>query len=142
MIYPKEKRNQAEMILKNLKDLSVSRSRSRLSWGIPVPGDSSQTVGNHVLVEGQGTLKEGFILIFVKKNFMILIYNFKFFFLVFILISKIFLQDSLFLKWIYDFLKLCNFFWKMTCFLFKLCRNFSWVMRFRTCIEFCNDLII
>lgn len=80
MIYPKEKRNQAEMILKNLHDLSVSRSRSRLSWGIPVPGDSSQTVGNHVLVEGQGTLKEGFILIFVKKNFMILIYNFKFFF--------------------------------------------------------------
>ncbi|XP_065925280.1 methionine--tRNA ligase, mitochondrial isoform X1 [Magallana gigas] len=44
VIYPKEKRNQAEMILKNLQDLSVSRSRSRLSWGIPVPGDSSQTI--------------------------------------------------------------------------------------------------
>lgn len=77
MIYPKEKRNQAEMILKNLKDLSVSRSRSRLSWGIPVPGDSSQTVGYHVLVEGQGTLKEGSVLIFVNKKFlMVLIYNF------------------------------------------------------------------
>ena len=25
-------------------DLSVSRSSSRLPWGIPVPGDSSQTV--------------------------------------------------------------------------------------------------
>lgn len=77
MIYPKEKRNQAEMILKSLKDLSVSRSRSRLSWGIPVPGDSSQTVGHHVLVEGQGTLKEGSVLIFVNKKFlMVLIYNF------------------------------------------------------------------
>lgn len=75
MIYPKEKRNQAEMILKNLQDLSVSRSRSRLSWGIPVPGDSSQKVGNHILVQGQGTLKEGSILIFVKKLFMVLIYT-------------------------------------------------------------------
>lgn len=78
MIYPKEKRNQAEMILKNLQDLSVSRIRSRLSWGIPVPGDSSQTVGNHILVQGQGTLKEGSILIFVKKLFMVLIYYFIF----------------------------------------------------------------
>jgi len=28
-----------------LEDLSVSRPSSRLSWGIPVPGDPSQTVG-------------------------------------------------------------------------------------------------
>ncbi|XP_071838638.1 methionine--tRNA ligase, mitochondrial-like [Apostichopus japonicus] len=27
-----------------LKDLSVSRQRSRLEWGIPVPGDDSQTI--------------------------------------------------------------------------------------------------
>ncbi|PVD19061.1 hypothetical protein C0Q70_21620 [Pomacea canaliculata] len=30
--------------VENLPDLSVSRQRQRLSWGIPVPGDSSQTI--------------------------------------------------------------------------------------------------
>ena len=30
--------------LANIPDLSVSRSRNRLQWGIPVPGDPSQTI--------------------------------------------------------------------------------------------------
>ena len=30
--------------LYDLRDLSVSRQRERLPWGIPVPGDDSQTV--------------------------------------------------------------------------------------------------
>ncbi|XP_048746249.2 methionine--tRNA ligase, mitochondrial-like isoform X2 [Ostrea edulis] len=44
VIYPREKRSQVDIALRNLQDLSVSRSRSRLSWGIPVPGDSTQTI--------------------------------------------------------------------------------------------------
>jgi methionyl-tRNA synthetase len=28
----------------DLQDLSVSRKRDRLDWGIPVPGDDTQTV--------------------------------------------------------------------------------------------------
>ncbi|XP_060551201.1 methionine--tRNA ligase, mitochondrial-like [Ruditapes philippinarum] len=34
----------AQHWLSNPQDLSVSRPSSRLSWGIPVPGDSSQTI--------------------------------------------------------------------------------------------------
>uniref|UniRef100_A0A0B6ZGL7 Methionine--tRNA ligase, mitochondrial n=1 Tax=Arion vulgaris TaxID=1028688 RepID=A0A0B6ZGL7_9EUPU len=30
--------------IQNLQDLSVTRDRNRLSWGIPVPGDDSQTI--------------------------------------------------------------------------------------------------
>ncbi|XP_061171717.1 methionine--tRNA ligase, mitochondrial-like [Saccostrea echinata] len=44
VVYPEEKRSQVDLALRNLQDLSVSRSSSRLSWGIPVPGDSSQTI--------------------------------------------------------------------------------------------------
>ena len=33
-----------------MSDLSVSRPRSRLRWGIPVPNDSSQTVRNHIIM--------------------------------------------------------------------------------------------
>ncbi|XP_062608990.1 methionine--tRNA ligase, mitochondrial-like [Saccostrea cucullata] len=44
VIYPEEKRSQVDLALRNLYDLSVSRSSSRLSWGIPVPEDSSQTI--------------------------------------------------------------------------------------------------
>lgn len=32
------------MWAETLSDLSVSRPSKRLSWGIPVPGDDSQTV--------------------------------------------------------------------------------------------------
>ena len=40
-----------------LPDLSVSRQRSRLQWGIPVPGDDSQTVrlglgSSHIALDG------------------------------------------------------------------------------------------
>ena len=33
-----------QYIAQGLPDLSVSRSRARIPWGIPVPGDDSQTV--------------------------------------------------------------------------------------------------
>ena len=33
-----------QFIAQGLPDLSVSRSRVRIPWGIPVPGDDSQTV--------------------------------------------------------------------------------------------------
>ena len=32
------------MLDDDLPDLSVSRPRSKLQWGLPVPGDASQTV--------------------------------------------------------------------------------------------------
>lgn len=44
-IYPKERENEILKLLdKGLEDISFSRPRSDLKWGIPVPGDSSQTV--------------------------------------------------------------------------------------------------
>lgn len=33
-----------EYLKEPLKDISVSRPSDRVSWGIPVPGDDSQTV--------------------------------------------------------------------------------------------------
>ena len=33
-----------QYISQGLPDLSVSRSRARIPWGIPVPGDDTQTV--------------------------------------------------------------------------------------------------
>ncbi|VDP54285.1 unnamed protein product, partial [Heligmosomoides polygyrus] len=44
VIYPKLYLPQALQFLEYDGDLSVSRSRSRLPWGIPVPGDDTQTV--------------------------------------------------------------------------------------------------
>ncbi|KAJ2385031.1 methionyl-tRNA synthetase [Coemansia sp. RSA 2603] len=44
-IYPEIRRNEVLGWLRSgLEDLSVSRPRSRLKWGIPVPGDSEHTV--------------------------------------------------------------------------------------------------
>lgn len=45
-IIPKNKYNEllTELKQEKLADLSVSRPSSRLSWGIPVPNDSSQTI--------------------------------------------------------------------------------------------------
>ncbi|PVU95425.1 hypothetical protein BB559_002728 [Furculomyces boomerangus] len=44
-ITPENRRNEVINWLKqDLQDLSVSRPRTRLSWGIPVPNDSSQTI--------------------------------------------------------------------------------------------------
>lgn len=37
-----------QCIAQGLPDLSVSRSRTRIPWGIPVPGDDSQTVCLHM----------------------------------------------------------------------------------------------
>jgi len=33
-----------QYISRGLPDISVSRSRARIPWGIPVPGDDTQTV--------------------------------------------------------------------------------------------------
>lgn len=38
-----------ELLDKKLTDLSVSRERSRLDWGIQVPGDETQTVSSAVV---------------------------------------------------------------------------------------------
>jgi len=35
-----------QYITQGLPDLSVSRPRTRIPWGIPVPGDDTQTVSN------------------------------------------------------------------------------------------------
>ena len=44
-VYPAVARNQVQSWIEdNLSDLSVSRPRSRLHWGIPVPDDDSHTV--------------------------------------------------------------------------------------------------
>ena len=45
MVYPQKFENVVHGWLRDgLHDLSVSRQRERLHWGLPVPGDSSQTV--------------------------------------------------------------------------------------------------
>ena len=44
MIQPPLFKSVLEPVLDNLGELSVSRSTDRLTWGIPVPGDPSQTV--------------------------------------------------------------------------------------------------
>ena len=44
-VYPPKFHNMVrQWVQDGLQDLSVSRQRDRLQWGIPVPGDSSQTV--------------------------------------------------------------------------------------------------
>lgn len=44
-IVPKQRRKDVlKAVSEDLQDLSVSRPTSRLSWGIPVPGDESQTI--------------------------------------------------------------------------------------------------
>lgn len=45
VVQPERFHNLLKLWLKeDLEDLSISRPRSRLSWGIPVPGDASQTI--------------------------------------------------------------------------------------------------
>ncbi|KAH3804912.1 hypothetical protein DPMN_133205 [Dreissena polymorpha] len=44
VIYPKNFETDVRCYVNDLCDLSVSRSHSRLTWGIQVPGDPSQTV--------------------------------------------------------------------------------------------------
>ncbi|XP_071798311.1 methionine--tRNA ligase, mitochondrial-like [Asterias amurensis] len=44
-VYPPKFNNMVrQWVQDGLQDLSVSRQRDRLQWGIPVPGDSSQTI--------------------------------------------------------------------------------------------------
>ena len=45
LIQPKKRSNEVlEFLNKGLEDISISREASRLSWGIPVPGDDTQTM--------------------------------------------------------------------------------------------------
>eukprot|EP00123_Amoebidium_parasiticum_P020496 comp5092_c0_seq1/m.1178 comp5092_c0_seq1/g.1178 ORF comp5092_c0_seq1/g.1178 comp5092_c0_seq1/m.1178 type:complete len:572 (-) comp5092_c0_seq1:333-2048(-) len=43
-VYPQLRTNQILSMLSELEDLSVSRLRARLQWGIPVPGNDAHTV--------------------------------------------------------------------------------------------------
>jgi len=43
-IYPRHRVKEVLNILNDMPDVSFSRSRQKLPWGIPVPGDSSQTI--------------------------------------------------------------------------------------------------
>jgi len=44
-IYPKSRHNEMKQILdQGLEDISVSRSKEKLSWGIPVPNDDDQVM--------------------------------------------------------------------------------------------------
>ena len=44
VIKPKMFEGTVRQMVDDLQDLSVSRKRDRLDWGIPVPGDDTQTV--------------------------------------------------------------------------------------------------
>ena len=43
-IIPEKRKKEALQILENLEDISISRDKSRLAWGVPVPGDDSQVM--------------------------------------------------------------------------------------------------
>ncbi|KAH9488994.1 Methionine--tRNA ligase, mitochondrial [Bulinus truncatus] len=43
-IFPQRFEPSVRHMLQNLPDLSLTRDRSRLAWGVPVPGDHSQTI--------------------------------------------------------------------------------------------------
>lgn len=44
-VYPKSKFNEAHQIIKGgLEDVSISRPKERLPWGVPVPGDDSHVM--------------------------------------------------------------------------------------------------
>lgn len=43
-IAPEKRKNEVLSMLKQAEDFSISRPRNRISWGIPVPGDDSQTI--------------------------------------------------------------------------------------------------
>lgn len=43
-IVPEERKNELLNILEEMEDVSFSRPSNKLPWGIPVPGDSSQTM--------------------------------------------------------------------------------------------------
>ncbi len=44
-VYPESRYNEAHnMLKKGLEDISISRTKEKLSWGVPVPGDDSQVM--------------------------------------------------------------------------------------------------
>ncbi len=43
-IIPEKRKKEALNILDSLEDISISRSKDRLSWGVPVPSDDSQVM--------------------------------------------------------------------------------------------------
>lgn len=43
-VIPNWRREEAITLVNNLEDLSISRDKERLSWGVPVPGDDSQVM--------------------------------------------------------------------------------------------------
>jgi methionyl-tRNA synthetase len=43
-IIPEWRRNEALSALEAMEDISISREKSRLSWGVPVPGDETQVM--------------------------------------------------------------------------------------------------
>lgn len=44
-VYPESRYNEMYNVLKNgLEDISISRAKEKLSWGIPVPGDDTQVM--------------------------------------------------------------------------------------------------
>lgn len=65
-IYPEERRNEILKVLeRGLEDISISRSKDKLSWGIPVPGDETQVMyvwfdalTNYISVLGFGSSDE------------------------------------------------------------------------------------
>lgn len=43
-VVPSWRREEAITLVENLEDLSISRDKNRLSWGVPVPGDDTQVM--------------------------------------------------------------------------------------------------
>ena len=43
-IYPKEKKKELVNNIKDVRDLSISREKSKSPWGVDVPGDENQTI--------------------------------------------------------------------------------------------------
>jgi methionyl-tRNA synthetase len=43
-IEPKSKRAEFLKFIDNIQDISISRDSSKVTWGVPVPGDNSQTI--------------------------------------------------------------------------------------------------
>ncbi|HSR88990.1 MAG TPA: methionine--tRNA ligase [Candidatus Udaeobacter sp.] len=68
-VYPEHRFKEMENILKNgLEDISISRVKEKLSWGIPVPGDDKQVMyvwfdalTNYITALGYGSKDESLV---------------------------------------------------------------------------------
>jgi methionyl-tRNA synthetase len=75
-VVPEERKKEIlNVISKGLEDISVSRSREKLTWGIPVPGDDSQimyvwfdALTNYISVLGWGAENESLFKEFWKSE--------------------------------------------------------------------------